>query len=402
MAGRPRTPIGSWGDISVTTLPSGTFQARSRYRDADGRLRRVTASARSATAAKRSLQDKLAKRTATASTSADGVTSTTTVGELCPYWLTRKEKLRPQSKDDYFQTITGSITPQIGDITLEEITPGRIARFLESVPAGVRPRARTILAQAFALAVSHDAIADNPVTKLPRETSEPGEIQVLTPDQLVELRKGVTEWQSGKINDQGKEMVRADGRSAGRAHDLLWFVDILLATGCRPGEVAALRWCDIDLTADTPTVLIAATTVSVSGAGLVRQEVTKASDIRLLSLPPYAVQTLAEMRQAQFTPIGTAPLFPTADGKHRDPGNIRHQWRRARRAAGRGDSKRFDWVDFRVMRRTVATVIDRAGSDEDAAAQLGHASTAMTRKHYILAKAAQAPDLTEVLERFAG
>lgn len=168
------------------------------------------------------------------------------------------------------------------------------------------------------------------------------------------------------------------------------------------GEIAALRWCDIDLDAATPTVTIAATMVWIKGEGLVRQEHTQARDIRELVLPPFAVQLLATMRATQMTPIGIAPVFSTADGGHRDPGNIRKQWRTARRAAGRGDVKKWDWVEFRTMRRSVATLVDSASGDEDAAAQLGHASTAMTRRHYIAAKAKRAPDLTAILQRFAG
>lgn len=58
--------------------------------------------------------------------------------------------------------------------------------------------------------------------------------------------------------------------------------------------------------------------------------------------------------------------------------------------------------EFRTMRRTVTTLIDRTSGDTDAAAQLGHAATAVTRRYYIAARAASAPDLTEILERFSG
>ena len=37
--------------------------------------------------------------------------------------------------------------------------------------------------------------------------------------------------------------------------DMPDIVDLLLATGCRIGEVLALRWTDIDLTATPPTVV---------------------------------------------------------------------------------------------------------------------------------------------------
>lgn len=400
MAGRPRTPIGTWGDISVRQVAEGAHEARARFRDPDGRLRLVSACRPSASAAKTALRHRLADRAATAS-DAGGITPTT-IASLCAAWIaTKTGKILPQSVDDYQQTISSLIIPRIGEVTLVEATPGRIATFLDGLPESQRVRTRTILSQAFALALSHDAVATNPVRPLPKKRTTAPDVVVLTPAQFLELRAGVVDWMEVRIDDDGHPVGRVNQRSVVRAHDLLDFVDMLLATGARPREIAALRWCDIDLDAATPTVTIA-TMVWIKGEGLVRQEHTKARDIRELVLPPFAVQLLATMRATQMTPIGIAPVFPTADGGHRDPGNIRKQWRTARRAAGRGDVKKWDWVEFRTMSRSVATLVDSASGDEDAAAQLGHASTAMTRRHYISAKAKRAPGLTAILQRVAG
>ena len=62
MAGRPRTPIGTWGDINVRQVAEGTHEARARFRDPDGRLRLVSARGPSASAAKGALRDRLAAR----------------------------------------------------------------------------------------------------------------------------------------------------------------------------------------------------------------------------------------------------------------------------------------------------------------------------------------------------
>lgn len=402
MAGRPRTPIGTWGDISIRAVHAGTHEARARFRDPDGRLRLVSARGSSASAAKAALRDRLAARAATATTAA-GLGPTTTITDLCATWIaTKAGEIAPQSIDLYRQAIDSLIVPRIGEVTLIEATPGRTAIFLDGVPDGQRGRCRTILSQAFALALSHDAVAANPVAPLPKKRTPSPDVVVLTPAEFLELRAGVVDWMAGRINADGDPVDRIDKRSIGRAHDLLDFVDMLLATGARPGEIAALRWCDVDLDADAPTVIIAATMVVIKGQGLVRQEHTKARDIRQLVLPPFAVQLLASMRAAQMTPIGVAPVFPTADGGYRAPANIRRQWREARAAAGRGDKEKWGWVEFRTMRRSVATLVDSVTGDEDAAAQLGHASTAITRRHYIAAKANRAPDLTAILQRFAG
>jgi hypothetical protein len=48
--------------------------------------------------------------------------------------------------------------------------------------------------------------------------------------------------------------------------------------------------------------------------------------------------------------------------------------------------------------RTVATLIDKEADTDRAAAQLGHQSKAITKKHYIV-KPALAPDSSHILER---
>lgn len=40
--GRPRTPIGTFGDITYVKMPGGRVRARTRYRDDDGQVRRVS------------------------------------------------------------------------------------------------------------------------------------------------------------------------------------------------------------------------------------------------------------------------------------------------------------------------------------------------------------------------
>lgn len=53
MSGRDRLEIGTYGDINTTTTVSGAVRAEARYRDWDGEVRKVTATARTSKAAKR-------------------------------------------------------------------------------------------------------------------------------------------------------------------------------------------------------------------------------------------------------------------------------------------------------------------------------------------------------------
>jgi hypothetical protein len=59
---RPRTPVGRFGQIEFTTMPSGQVRARTRVRDVDGQLRRVEATGLTRKAAEHALKTRLAER----------------------------------------------------------------------------------------------------------------------------------------------------------------------------------------------------------------------------------------------------------------------------------------------------------------------------------------------------
>lgn len=62
MSGRGRLEIGTYGDISTTRTGTGTVRAEARYRDGDGIVRKVTATAGTAKQAKQNLRLKLQRR----------------------------------------------------------------------------------------------------------------------------------------------------------------------------------------------------------------------------------------------------------------------------------------------------------------------------------------------------
>ena len=59
---RPRTPIGTFGEIYYEKAPGGRFRAFARFRDYDGQLRRVQATGTTQQAAARNLKELLAER----------------------------------------------------------------------------------------------------------------------------------------------------------------------------------------------------------------------------------------------------------------------------------------------------------------------------------------------------
>src|SRR4051812_38882661 len=83
---RPRTPIGTFGEIDYRTNPSGTVRARARYRDDDGRLRPVEATGATRKAAERTLKEKIARRGAYSAGSGE-LSADTPFSTLVEVWL---------------------------------------------------------------------------------------------------------------------------------------------------------------------------------------------------------------------------------------------------------------------------------------------------------------------------
>lgn len=393
---RQRIAIGQWGKITSKQVKPGRFRAWARYRDQDGETRTVQAFGTSGAQAETRLRAALHER---AQSNQSEVTPATDIATLSALWLAEIEvgdEVLPQTLAQYRTDVEKTIcAPHTGiaGITLREATTSRLDRFIKRVsaehPAKAR-RIKTILSQMLGLAVRHDALDTNPVREVARIKGTKKNVRALTLDELATLRRRVELWETG--NDDTDKQHTGRPRTKG----LLDFVDLLLGTGGRIGEVLALRWSDIDMTATPPTATISGTVVrlpgkAADGGGLIRQPHPKSdAGYRTVKLPAFARDTLMRL-SLNATPTADDLVFPSAAGTLRDPHNVRRQWRDAR-------GEQFAWVIPHSFRKTVATLIDREGTTEDAASQLGHSGTAVTRKHYI-EKAASAPDLTDLLNQ---
>jgi len=234
----------------------------------------------------------------------------------------------------------------------------------------------------FALAVRHGAIPTNPVRDTGRLRKPRRTVVALTDEHLQAVRAAIREWQQPV---PGKPGPRHTG-------DLADIVDLMLATGARIGEILALRWEDLDLAAERPTLTICGTLVFVKGQGVFRQPWTKSdAGYRMVVLPRFAVGMLLARKLAAADNPHDA-IFASRRGTWLSPNNVRRQWRQAR-----ADTD-LDWVTPHTFRKTVATLIKEETDTKSAAAQLGHSSEEITDTYYI-AKPVQAPDVSAILER---
>jgi len=392
-------PIGERGNIKRTQLPDGTWQALCRYRDKDGVTRRVKATGPSGQKAENALTRKLRER----AHGTEEITPDTKLSVLAELWFAKLDKA-PGTLDIYRRALDVHINPGLGGVTIREATTGRLERFLQEtgkqqIRTPIHPKTgkqrsvrhggtsaaltcRSVLGMMMALAVRYDAAEYNAIRETVRTPTMTKASRALTVEDFETLRANVAAWQESGVMGPRK------------SKDVVDKMDLLIATGLRPGELLALRWDDVDLAATPATVEVTGTIKRTTARGLHRQDIPKSeSGERILSLPKFAVVMLARRKLEQnpeVNPLGV--VFPSRAGTVIDPGNLRRQWREAR-------GEEFDWVKPSSFRKTVATIIEREVGSTVAARQLGHASDVVTLKHYV-EKDKHAPDSSEILGRF--
>ncbi|MEV8214991.1 tyrosine-type recombinase/integrase [Leifsonia sp. NPDC077715] len=113
--------------------------------------------------------------------------------------------------------------------------------------------------------------------------------------------------------------------------------------------------------------------------------------MRDLKLPPFAV----DMRMRRRVDSISELVFPSAAGTPRWPANVRRQWRQALQ------STPYEGITPRDFRKAVATLLEAEQGIRAAQEQLGHASEAVTRRHYV-PMVNEGPDATAILEESFG
>lgn len=261
---RPELPIGTSGKIRTEKLGTSRFRARARFREYDGVTIDIEVTDTTGPAAVRALKVKLRDRS---TPNDDEITRETRVSALAELWIeeiTAEERIAPQTIHRYQASLRTTILPALGNLRIREASVGRLDRFLRHI-AKDRPSTakgvKVVLGQMFALAVRHGAIPSNPVRDTARLRKPRRTVVALTDEHLQAVRTAIRDWQQPV---PGKPGPRHTG-------DLADIVDLMLATGARIGEVLALRWEDLNLAAERPTLTICGTLVYVKGDGIFRQ-----------------------------------------------------------------------------------------------------------------------------------
>jgi integrase len=376
--GRPRLPVGAHGNVRTKRVGKH-WVAATRVRDADGRRREVKRSGRTADEARYNLQDALKERPAFGGSDLSG---DSLLADVATAWIDSIDHQvavhdrAPTTARVYRGVLNGHVLPALGQLTVREAASvTRCDMFLRSMRthhgAALTKTTRTVLNGVLGYAVRHGLIPANPMRDVGR----------IRGDRAKKQPRGLTEV------EREKWLAAMDGDEVAIKHDLPDLTRMLLATGCRIGEMLALSWDDVDI--DNKQVHIDWTIIRLEkGGGLVRSPTKTAAGERTLPLPGWAVDVLTRRHEKA---AGRGPVFPDAKGGWRDPSNTSRSLRQARERAG------FGWITSHTFRRTVATTLHDSGfTPRGIADQLGHANL-RTVESYI-GRAAVSRAAAEALE----
>lgn len=280
--------------------------------------------------------------------------------------------LSPKTLERYRELVRLQITPRIGQERVQKLRPSHLQNLYatlqrEGSATGHALSARTVghvhrvLHRALGHAVTWGIIAANPVSSVEPPPVPPTEIEVLN------------EQQAGLVLKALKGAV------------IYPVAAFALATGCRRGEIAALRWRDIDFE-NSVAKIEQSLEVTERGKRLRFKAPKTKHGRRNIALPSYIVSELRAHWKAQqeirlSLGIGGASpddlVFGTPEGLPMNPDVISRQWRQAVK------SKKLPRVNFHALRHTHVSQLIAAGMDVlTISRRIGHSSPTITLAVY--------------------
>jgi integrase len=242
-----------------------------------------------------------------------------TLRQFLEIWLAfKKPNVSPASYQRYEDLALKSIAPLLGEITLTRLQPIQISQaYAKAVESGRRdgrgglsPRTihhmHRVLRQALAQAMKWNKLVKNPCDMLERKDRPKIEKKaVATLDAAATMK-----------------MLEA-------ARGCRWFVPMLLGSMCgiRRGEIAALRWDDVQWEQEQITVK---NSIEQTRGGICREKETKGSKCRTIAMPVLLIEELKawRLRQAQeflrlgMRPDGNTRVVTKADGSSPNPQSL--------------------------------------------------------------------------------
>jgi integrase len=288
-----------------------------------------------------------------------------TTGVYLQSWLndTARYEVSEGTYSRYERTCRNHLVPFFGRITLRELSTAQVRAFKDrKIEEGLNPNTvgvmQGVLSNELNQAVDDGLIPSNPASR---------------------VKKAVKREQAPMRSLSQEEASRLLGAAVGMRDEAL--LTLALRTGMRQGELAALRWEDIDLT-DKPSITVRR---SADTRTKTRVSTTKTGKDRRIHIGPRTVDVLKghrarqlEERMAAASWTDPGLVFPNTKGKIRRRDSVMRSLRRFLKESGLPVD-----VRFHDLRHTAGTLALRQGVPlHTVSRMLGHSDPAMTLRRY--------------------
>jgi integrase len=304
----------------------------------------------------------------TKAASGTALTGMETVGDLLDRWLDHCDSIgrSPTTMRNYRSIVERAIRPELGNKRLSKLTAGDLDKLYAKLTA--KGNAATTVRRVHALigAALHSAERWDLVDKNVARRADPPPVRA-------------AQVKAPSPKDVQALLVAAEKVEPGLAVLLL----LAALTGCRRGELCALRWSDVDFKAGTLT--IARSVYETAGGGW-GEKGTKSHQVRKIGLDDLALEALRRHRDAtratarelslkippdaflfSRSPVGSEPIRPDVLTKF---------------TARMATKAKVD-THLHALRRFSATQAISAGYDPvTVGGRLGHADPSITLRVY--------------------
>ena len=207
----------------------------------------------------------------------------------------KKVRLAENSRDSYQRCLDNWIYPRIGDMKITDVTPEDIESLLLSLQAEGKvlsscKKCHAVLSGLFGRAYKKDVIPRNPMDKVDRPTPRKDEI----------------------IKDEVESCTVSEVRYILECLDrepLRWraYIRLLIDTGCRRGEISALKWSAVDFTNNRIAIVSNDCYTSSAGSYI---DTPKSRRVRAIDVGPDVMKLLKDL-QSEQADTGPSPyVFP--------------------------------------------------------------------------------------------